>query len=98
MEKQMPRRLGMGLLASMLFISAGCSNGSSAGNNTKNITNGNNSAKDTAPVTFTFFGADASPNWNRMEDDIGKEIVATTGVTLNAEYDVGSGGDRTKSQ
>ncbi|MEK4008654.1 ABC transporter substrate-binding protein [Paenibacillus sp. FSL H3-0333] len=96
MEKQMPRRLGMGLLASMLLISAGCSNSGSAGNNTKNTTNGNNSANDTAPVTFTFFGADASPNWNRMEDDIGKEIVAKTGVTLNAEYDVGSGGGQDK--
>lgn len=31
-----------------------------------------------------------------MQDDIGKEITAKTGVTLNAEFDVGSGGGQDK--
>jgi len=38
------------------------------------------------PVTFTFFGADNNPNWNNMQDDVGKEITKKTGVTLNAEF------------
>ncbi|MBB6731242.1 ABC transporter substrate-binding protein [Cohnella zeiphila] len=51
---------------------------------------------DTTPITFSFFGADASPNWNNMQDDVGKAITAKTGVTINAEYDVASGGGQSK--
>ncbi|WP_340025825.1 ABC transporter substrate-binding protein [Paenibacillus sp. FSL K6-1096] len=61
--------------------------------NTPSATNaGDDTALDTSPVTFTFFGADASPNWNKMQDDVGKAITEKTGVTLEAEFDVGSGG------
>lgn len=94
MKATLSRKLGTALLAGTLLISAGCS--SNAGNNAGNAANGNTSGNDTAPVTFTFFGADASPNWNKMQDDIGKEITAKTGVTLNAEFDVGSGGGQDK--
>lgn len=94
MKAILSRKLGTALLAGTLLISAGCS--SNAGNNAGNAANGNTSGNDTAPVTFTFFGADASPNWNKMQDDIGKEITAKTGVTLNAEFDVGSGGGQDK--
>jgi len=51
---------------------------------------------DTTPITFTFFGADASPNWNNMQDEVGKVITEKTGVTINAEYDVASGGGQSK--
>ncbi|MBB6634547.1 ABC transporter substrate-binding protein [Cohnella thailandensis] len=51
---------------------------------------------DTAPVTFSFFGADTSPNWNNMQDDVGKAITEKTGVTINAEFDVASGGGQSK--
>ncbi|MEI2397081.1 ABC transporter substrate-binding protein [Paenibacillus phytohabitans] len=94
MKATLSRKLGTALLAGTLLISAGCS--SNAGNNAGDAANGNTSGNDTAPVTFTFFGADASPNWNKMQDDIGKEITAKTGVTLNAEFDVGSGGGQDK--
>ncbi|AIQ39957.1 ABC transporter substrate-binding protein [Paenibacillus sp. FSL R5-0912] len=94
MKAILSRKLGTALLTGSLLISAGCS--SNAGNNAGNAANGNTSGNDTDPVTFTFFGADASPNWNKMQDDIGKEITATTGVTLNAEFDVGSGGGQDK--
>ncbi|WP_342423954.1 ABC transporter substrate-binding protein [Paenibacillus sp. FSL E2-0178] len=94
MKATLSRKLGTALLAGTLLISAGCS--SNTGNNAGNAANGNTSGNDTAPVTFTFFGADASPNWNKMQDDIGKEITAKTGVTLNAEFDVGSGGGQDK--
>ncbi|MBR2567229.1 MAG: ABC transporter substrate-binding protein [Paenibacillus sp.] len=40
------------------------------------------------PVTFSFFGADANPNWNNMKDEVGREITKQTGVTLNAEFAV----------
>ncbi|MEK4330391.1 ABC transporter substrate-binding protein [Paenibacillus sp. FSL R7-0297] len=94
MKAILSRKLGTALLTGSLLISAGCS--SNAGNNAGNAANGNTSGNDTDPVTFTFFGADASPNWNKMQDDIGKEITAKTGVTLNAEFDVGSGGGQDK--
>ncbi|MBB6731241.1 ABC transporter substrate-binding protein [Cohnella zeiphila] len=51
---------------------------------------------DTTPIAFSFFGADASPNWNNMQDDVGKAITAKTGVTINAEFDVASGGGQSK--
>ncbi|QYR23088.1 ABC transporter substrate-binding protein [Paenibacillus sp. sptzw28] len=44
---------------------------------------------DLSPVTFSFFGADPNPNWNKMQDDVGKEITKLTGVTLDAEFPVG---------
>lgn len=61
-----------------LSLLAGCSS--------EGATNGSSSGDVTAPVTFTFFGADANPNWSNMQDDVGKEITKQTGVTLNAEF------------
>lgn len=43
-----------------------------------------------APITFTGFFADPNPKWNGMQDEIGKVITARTGVTLKAEFPVGS--------
>ncbi|AIQ49411.1 ABC transporter substrate-binding protein [Paenibacillus sp. FSL R7-0273] len=88
------------LMSSMLI--AGCG-GNNAANNTANNTpenTGNNTATnqpaddamDTSPFTISFFGGDASPNWNNMQDDVGKVITEKTGVTIDAEFDVGSGG------
>ncbi|WP_019910975.1 ABC transporter substrate-binding protein [Paenibacillus sp. HW567] len=92
MIQKLPKKCGIALLASMLLLSAGCS---STKNNTAN--NGNDSSSDdSSPITFSFFGADANPNWNNMQDDVGKEIIAKTGVTLDAEFDVGSGGGQDK--
>jgi ABC-type sugar transport system, periplasmic component len=92
-----PKSLAVLTLTGVLLLS-GC--GGNNGNNTS-IDSSNNSSDasskdDTSPITFSFFGADASPNWNNMQDDVGKEITAKTGVTLNAEYDVGSGGGQSK--
>lgn len=85
------------MLASSMLI-AGCGgNNNTASNNgsTNNNAEANQTADDTmdtSPVTFTFFGADASPNWNKMQDEVGKVITEKTGVTIDAEFDVGSGG------
>lgn len=57
-----------------------------AGCSSEGATNGSSSGDETAPATFTFFGADANPNWSNMQDDVGKEITKQTGVTLNAEF------------
>lgn len=57
-----------------------------AGCSSEGATKGSSSGDETAPVTFTFFGADANPNWSNMQDDVGKEITKQTGVTLNAEF------------
>ncbi|MFD1178604.1 ABC transporter substrate-binding protein [Paenibacillus puldeungensis] len=85
------KKFGLLLLAGLLLIASGCSSpGSKAGNST------GASGDDKSPITFTFFGADANPNWNNMHDDVGKEITVKTGVTLNAEFDVGSGGGQDK--
>ncbi|QAY66648.1 ABC transporter substrate-binding protein [Paenibacillus protaetiae] len=94
-------------LTGMLLLSA-CSGGNNNENknnssNTAPSNNGGsastdpaNTAADTSPVTFSFFGADTSPNWNNMQDEVGKMITEKTGVTLNAEFDVGSGGGQSK--
>jgi putative aldouronate transport system substrate-binding protein len=84
------------LLTSALII-GGCGN-TGKNDNDKNSKPTNESAAkdDKSPITFSFFGADASPNWNNMQDDIGKVITEKTGVTLNAEFDVGSGGGDNK--
>ncbi len=50
---------------------------------------GNTTAEDKSPITFSFFSEDPSPNWNNMQDDIGKVLTEKTGVTLDAEYAVG---------
>ncbi|WP_435921342.1 ABC transporter substrate-binding protein [Paenibacillus sp. DYY-L-2] len=92
MIREKRKKLGILLLASLLLITAGCG---SSGNGTaggKDESGGD----PTSPITFSFFGADASPNWNKMQDDVGKQITAKTGVTLEAEYDVGSGGGQSK--
>ncbi|WP_339272771.1 ABC transporter substrate-binding protein [Paenibacillus sp. FSL W8-0426] len=78
-------KLGAFMLATTLFI-AGCGNGNAA--NTPDSEGG----ESNQAVTFTFFGADASPNWNKMQDAVGKKITELTGVTINAEYDISSGG------
>lgn len=79
------------LLLSGALLAGGCSGDSANGNSAPG-----DGAGDTSPVTFTFFGADASPSWNNMQDEVGKAITAKTGVTLKAEYDVGSGGGESK--
>ena len=99
MKGRTPKTFAMLLLASALLVSAGCSNNNAATNagKTETATNATNTEKevDTSPITFSFFGADASPNWNKMQDDVGKVITEKTGVTLNAEYNVtGDGSDK----
>ncbi|MDT9717597.1 ABC transporter substrate-binding protein [Paenibacillus sp. ClWae2A] len=76
--------LGACLVTSVVLISAGCGN---AGENSESNTSDPNS-----PITFTFFGADASPNWNKMQDVVGKKITEETGVSIDAEFDISSGG------
>lgn len=76
----------------MLLVSAGCGNSGNKTVNSGDSTRGD----DTSPISFTFFGADANPNWNNMQDEVGKEITAKTGVTIDAEFDIGSGGGQDK--
>ena len=98
MKGRTPKTFAMLLLASALLVSA-CGNNNSAGTNsgdTKEPAKSTNTATetglDTSPITFSFFGADASPNWNKMQDEVGKAITEKTGVTINAEYAVQGGG------
>lgn len=98
MKWKSPKTFAVLLLASTLLV-GGCGNsgnndaaGNTAGNNSQNA----QAADDTSPITFTFFGGDASPNWNGMQDDVGKAITEKTGVTLDAEFDVGAGGGQSK--
>ncbi|WP_405155580.1 ABC transporter substrate-binding protein [Paenibacillus sp. FSL K6-0108] len=69
-------------LALSLSLLAGCSNG----NESSESNDGN--ASNTSPMTLTFFGADSNSNWNKMQDDVGKEITKQTGITLDAEFAV----------
>ncbi|MDN4070529.1 ABC transporter substrate-binding protein [Paenibacillus vini] len=90
--RSLNKKFGVLLLASMLLVTAGCGNSGDKAVNPGNSTGGD----DNSPISFTFFGADANPSWNNMNDDVGKEITAKTGVTLEAEFDVGSGGGQDK--
>ncbi|WP_334075272.1 ABC transporter substrate-binding protein [Paenibacillus sp. A14] len=92
MKWKTPKTFAALLLASALLV-GGCGNN---GNDSAAGTKGNAGQDDNSPITFTFFGADASPNWNNMQDDVGKAITEKTGVTIDAEYDVGSGGGEQK--
>ncbi|MCM3126796.1 ABC transporter substrate-binding protein [Paenibacillus provencensis] len=78
------KKIGAWLLASSLLLAAGC------GSSTESDAPA--SSDENGPITFTFFGADASPNWNRMQDAVGQKITEMTGVTIEAEYDISSGG------
>ncbi|MCK8488057.1 ABC transporter substrate-binding protein [Paenibacillus sp. MBLB2552] len=101
MKWRSPKAFAAILLASTMLV-AGCgSNGNNAANNGNAGNTGNagtnaEAGADTSPITFTFFGADASPNWNNMQDDVGKVITEKTGVTIEAEFDVGAGGGENK--
>ncbi|WP_328800872.1 ABC transporter substrate-binding protein [Paenibacillus sp. LX16] len=84
MKKHWSRFALIPLLVVSLTALAGC------GGSDKAAKEGTSSSTD--PITFSFFGADTSPQWNGMKDEIGKEITKKTGVTLNAEFDVSGGG------
>lgn len=94
--RSLNRKIGVFALAGLLLVSAGCGNsGNSAVNS--NPGSGNQAGGDgLSPITFSFFGGDANPSWNNMQDEVGKVITAKTGVTLNAEFDIGSGGGQDK--
>ncbi|WP_438349068.1 ABC transporter substrate-binding protein [Paenibacillus sp. FA6] len=74
----------LALIVASLVV-AGC------GSNSKDATPVD-TGDTTSPMTFSFFGADASPSWNKMQDEVGKVITEKTGVTLNAEYAISGGG------
>lgn len=100
MKWRSPKTIAALLLAGTMLLS-GC--GSSGGDNknagnadTGNTNQSSEAEADISPVTFTFFGADSSPNWNNMQDEVGKVITEKTGVTLDAEFDVGAGGGESK--
>lgn len=85
MKHKAPKTLAMLLLASTMLFTAACGN-------TKSDEKSAEESDPNAPITLTFFGADTSPNWNKMQDAVGKKITEETGVTINAEYDIASGG------
>ncbi|MDO7907888.1 ABC transporter substrate-binding protein [Paenibacillus sp. JX-17] len=76
------------VLAASLVGVAGCGGGSNSGD----TADMKDTSKDTSPITFSFFSADPSPNWNQMKDEVGQEIIKKTGVTLNGEFAVTGGG------
>jgi putative aldouronate transport system substrate-binding protein len=79
--------LSVAMLGGLL---AGC--GGKSDSNTP--ANANQGAKeDTSPITFSYFTG-PSPNWNNMQDDVGKVITEKTGVKLNAEFDIGNSGQK----
>ncbi|MNJ52153.1 Bacterial extracellular solute-binding protein [compost metagenome] len=98
MKWNSPKTLAAFFLASALLVGGCGAAGNNAGDKNTNKTTNESAANgnDTSPFTITFFGADASPNWNNMQDDVGKYITEKTGVTIEAEYDVGSGGGDNK--
>jgi ABC-type sugar transport system, periplasmic component len=105
MKLRSTQSLSLLTLSGVLLLSACSSNnndeaagssGSEAPSTASASASADSGAMDTTPITFSFFGADASPNWNNMQDEIGKVITEKTGVTINAEYDIASGGGENK--
>ncbi|EFM08655.1 extracellular solute-binding protein family 1 [Paenibacillus curdlanolyticus YK9] len=41
---------------------------------------------DKSPITYTMLAADPSPDWNQMQDEVGKKITEKTGVTLKMDF------------
>ena len=74
MKGRTPKTFAMLLLASALAVTAGCGNSGGNAASEKPVDSGDT----TTPITFTFFGADASPNWNNMKDAVGQEITKAT--------------------
>lgn len=63
----------------LLFMVLGCDSGSSAGDGV---------------TTYTFYSADANPNWADMKDECGLYLTEKTGVYLQAEFSYGNSEDR----
>ena len=76
MKGNTPKTFAMLMLASAMLVTAGCGNSG---------TKETSESSGTEPITVTFFGADASPTWNKMQDAVGKKITEQTGVTIEAE-------------
>src|SRR3569832_991159 len=53
-------------------------------NTTENTTE--TPAADKSPITYTMLAADPSPDWNQMQDEVGKTITEKTGVTLKMDF------------
>lgn len=83
----MPRKLFRYALAPMLVVAlasvTACGSSDPVETETSDVS---------TPITISFFGSDANPTWNNMQDDVGKAITKATNVTINAEYDVSGGG------
>ena len=79
-------KYGLVPLLGMSILAAGC-----MGDKGKEAEGYKDTSKETKPITFSLFGADASPNWNKMQDEVGKKITEKTGITLNAEFALDSG-------
>lgn len=46
---------------------------------------------DDSPVTFTLFSADPHSQWDNMESPVSQKVMEETGVTLQPEFDVNGG-------
>ncbi|WP_127570048.1 ABC transporter substrate-binding protein [Paenibacillus xylaniclasticus] len=80
------------LLANVMLVSALAACGSSDKEEEKKPESADSgtatdaTALDTTPITYTMLAADASPDWNQMQDEVGKQITAKTGVTLKMDF------------
>ncbi|HEX7056662.1 MAG TPA: ABC transporter substrate-binding protein [Bacilli bacterium] len=88
------KKLGILLVAGAIaFSTAACSSSKDSAEDTPKPTASGPEAMDSGnnlePITFTYFSEDPSPNWNNMQDEVGKVITEKTGVTLKAEFAVG---------
>src|SRR5690606_18987277 len=84
------RKWLVSLLAVVMLagLIAGCGGGKNDGGKTASPDNGSAGSGDSGgdelkPITFTFYSADPSPNWQNMQDAVGRAITAATGVTLD---------------
>jgi putative aldouronate transport system substrate-binding protein len=84
--KRKGRVLGILVLIIALLAMTACSNSS----NTASTNTASKTADSKSPITFTLYDADPNPNWNNMQDQVGKAITKATGVTLNASFAVGT--------
>lgn len=97
MKSQLIRSSGLLTAAILLTVMTACSGGSnkpessgspSASAPAQSTATGSGEAAP-SPITFSMYSSATNANWSKMQDHVGKEITAKTGVTLDIRFSMG---------
>ncbi len=96
MKSQLLRSSSLLTTAILLTVMTACSGGNkqessgspSASTPAESTATGSGEAAP-SPITFSMYSSATNANWNNMQDDVGKEITAKTGVSLDIRFSMG---------